>query len=239
MAARRKAAKKKAARKRAPARGAKKRAVKPARKAAKKRAVKPARKAAKKRAAKPARKAAKKRVAKPARKAAKKRAVPAAFAPQKAGASAKDLLLFEINRARVTVVAAIQGLGAGTASRPVAEGKWTAHEIVLHLAVRDRVRLDEFQSLLAGNPASWAGLSDAEQAQANEAHLAPLRDLTWDEAVRLLATTRAELLAALQAVPAEPAEVWATAHPFGASMGRLPHHDRGHAESIKNARVAG
>jgi hypothetical protein len=149
------------------------------------------------------------------------------------------MLLFEISRARVAVMAAIQGLGAGTASRPVAEGKWSAHEIVLHLAVRDRVRLDEFQSLLAGSPPSWAGLSDADQARANESHLAPLRDQSWDEAVRLLATTRAELLAALQAVPAEPAEVWSASHPFGASMGRLPHHDRGHAESIKNARVAG
>jgi hypothetical protein len=258
MAARRKSAKKaakKAAGRRVPARGSRKRAVakkrvaKPARKAAKKRVAKPARRAAKKRAAKPARKAAKKRVAKPARKAAKKRATarrPArrefepAFAPQATAATAKDLLLFEIERGRVAVLAAIQGLGSGTALRPVAEGKWSIHEIVLHLAVRDRARLDEFESLLAGNRASWADVTDvADQAAMNESDLAPLRGLSWDEAVRLLMTTRAELLAALETVPAEPAAVWTESHPFGDMMHRLPLHDRGHAEAIKNARIAG
>jgi uncharacterized damage-inducible protein DinB len=249
MAARRKAAKKKAAKKRAPTRRAKKRALKPARKAAKKRAVKPARKAAKKRAparrakkraVKPARKAAKKRTVKAVRGAAKQRIAPAAFAPQKAGASAKDLVLFEINRARVAVMAAIQGIGAGTAMRPVAEGKWSIHEIVLHLSVSDRLRLEEFDALLAGVPATWTSLSGTPaEAAMNEARLAQLREQSWDDAVRLLMTTRAELLERLQAVPAEPGDVWTTSHPFGAILRRLWEHDRHHADSIKNARIAG
>lgn len=164
----------------------------------------------------------------------------AAFAPQKAGASAKDLLLFEIERARVAVMAAIQGLGAGTALRPVAEGKWSIHEIVLHLSASDRMRLDEFDALLAGTPASWAVIADpAAGAALNEANLAPLRALSWDEAMRHLATTRAALLERLQAVPAEPTAVWAPEHPFGGMMHRLARHDRGHAEDIKNARIAG
>lgn len=257
MATRRKTAKKKAAKKRV----VKKRPAtkRPARKVARKRVAKkrvakkrpaakrPARKVAK-RVAKTARKPAKKRApkaAKPARKSAPKArapkpSVPAAFAPQKAEATAKDLLLFEIERARVAVLAAIQGLGAGTATRPMGEGKWSIHELVLHLAVRDRVRLEEFDSMLAGNPASWAGISDpAEHANMNEAQLAPLRGTSWDDAVRLLTTTRAELLERLQAVPAERADVWSEVHPFGASMSRLPAHDRGHAEAIKNARIAG
>lgn len=252
MATRRKTARKKAAKKRAAKKrpAARKRVVKrkPARKAAKKRvARKPARRAAKKRATrKPARTAAKQRVAKkPKRKAApkaraRKPAPPAAFAPQKAQASEKDLLLFELERARVAVLAAIQGLGAGTAMQPVGEGRWTIHEIVLHLAVRDRVRIEEFDSLLAGNPASWANVAPgAEQAAENEAGLAPLRGTPWDDAVRMLMTTRAELMERLQAVPAEPAHVWSESHPFGAIMRRLPGHDRGHAETIKNARIAG
>lgn len=261
MATRRKAAKKKAA-----AKSARKRAAKrPARRTAPRRAAKPvkkraAAKAAKKRAAKrPAAKAAKKRTAKrsapkrapkrPAAKAAKKRAAkprapkrlaPSAFAPQKAGASAKDLLLFELERARVAVMASIQGLGAGAAMRPMREGGWSIHETVLHLGVRDRVRLDEFDAMLDGTPASWAGVTDpAEEAAVNEAHLAPLRALSWDEAVRRLTTTRAALLERLQAVPAEPAAVWAPGHPFGDMMHRLVRHDRGHAEAIKNARIAG
>jgi len=267
MAARRGAGRKRAAKQRVVKRAvrkvarkvaAKKRAVKRvvrkvARKvAAKKRAVKRVvRKAARKRAVKRVvRKAAKKRVVKrvvrkvAAKKLAPKRVVqraaPAAFASQRAGASAKDLLLFEIERARVAVLAAIQGLGGGTAMQPTAPGKWSSHEIVLHLAARDRIRLNEFDSMLAGNEASWAGVTDvAEQAAENEAGLAPLRDLTWDEAVRLLMTTRAELLERLQAVPAEPAGVWSESHAFGAMMHRLPGHDRGHAEAIKNARIAG
>ena len=207
--------------------------------AAKKRAVKRVvRKAVLKRVV---RKAAKKRVAKkPVAKRVVRRAAPAAFASQRAGASTKELLLFDIERARVAVLAAIQGLGGGTAMQPIAPGKWTTHEIVLHLAVRDRIRLEEFDSMLAGNEASWAGVTDtAEQAAENETGLAPLRDRTWDEAVRLLMRTRAELLERLQAVPAEPAGVWSESHAFGAMMHRLPGHDRGHAEAIKNARIAG
>jgi hypothetical protein len=208
------------------------------------------RKAARKRAVKRVvRKAARKRVVKRVvRKVAKKlatrriarKAAPAAFASQRAGASAKDLLLFDIERARVAVLAAIQGLGGGTAMQPVAPGKWSVHEIVLHLAVRDRIRLEEFDSMRAGNDASWAGVTDtAEQAAENEAGLVPLRGMSWDDAVRLLMTTRAELLERLQAVPAVPAEVWSESHAFGAMMHRLPGHDRGHAEAIKNARIAG
>lgn len=254
MAARRKTGSKRAAKKRAAKRvvrkvarklAAKKRVVKRAvrkagrKLAAKKRAVKRVvRKAVVKRVV---RKAAKKRAAKKlAPKRAARRAAPAAFASQRAGASAKDLLLFEIERARVAVLAAIQGLGGGTAMQPTAPGKWSTHEIVLHLAVRDRIRLEEFDSMLAGNEASWAGVMDtAEQAAENEAGLAPVRGLSWDEAVRLLMTTRAELLERLQAVPAEPAGVWSESHAFGAMMHRLPGHDRGHAEAIKNARIAG
>ena len=238
--ARKKRAVKRVVRKVAKKLARKKRAVKRVvRKAVLKRVV---RKAAKKRAAKRVVRKASRKVAagKRAVRRVVRRAVPAAFASQRAGASAKDLLLFEIERARVAVLAAIQGLGGGTAMQPTAPGKWSTHEIVLHLAVRDRIRLEEFDSMLAGNEASWAGVTDtAEQAAENEAGLAPLRDTTWDEAVRLLMTTRAELLERLQAVPAEPAGVWSESHAFGAMMHRLPGHDRGHAEAIKNARIAG
>lgn len=264
MATRRKAAKKKAAKKRVvKKRAAKRPARKVAKRAAKKRVAKkrvakrPARKVAKratkkrvakKRAAKrPARRVAKRaaKAAKPARRSAPKprapkRAAPAAFAPQKAGASAKELLLFDLERARVAVLAAIQGLGAGSAMQPVGEGKWSIHEIVLHLSVSDRLRLQEFDALLAGVPASWSSVAGTPSGPAmNEANLAPLRERSWDDAVRLLMTTRAELLERLQAVPAEPEDVWTASHPFGLIMRRLPEHDRHHAEAIKNARIAG
>lgn len=239
---RRTAGGRKAAKSRAtPRKAAKKRTA--ARKTTAKRARKPAKRVAKAAPKRTLRKAAPKRTAarKPAAKrAARPRKFVPAFAAQRAQADARELLLFEIQRARVAVMAALQGLSAGTAMRPMAPGKWSIHETVLHLAVRDRVRLDEWASLLAGRRASWADVHDrAALAAINDAHLAPLRALSWDEALRLLATTRDELMAALQAVPAEPADVWSPSHPFGAVLHALPPHDRKHAEQIKTARVAG
>jgi len=162
-----------------------------------------------------------------------------AFAEQKAAANPKELLLFELQRARVAVMAAIQGLPAGVAMQPITPGKWTPHEIILHLAVRDRVRLEAFGITLGGTPAPWMLYEESQYAGENETHLAELRHLTWDDAVRLLQNMRGQLLAALLAVPDEPAEVWTEAHPFGAMIHRLPPHDLHHAEQIKNARVAG
>lgn len=162
---------------------------------------------------------------------------PPAFAVQRAGASAREHLLFELQRARASVKAAVQGLSAGSAMRPVAPGKWTTLEIVLHLSERDRVRLEEFGRTLGGQPRSWAGIEDPEMAAVNEAHLAPLRAHTWDEALRRLDSLREELLLRLSEVPEQPDDVWKRSHPFGDMMWGLPEHDRHHAEQIKQARL--
>lgn len=162
-----------------------------------------------------------------------------AFEPQRTGANPKEILLFEMQRARVAVMAAIQGVTASTADRPTAPGKWSVREIVLHLIVRDRVRLDEFAPVLGGRAPSWTGLDDGAMARVNELHLGPLRPLSWEEAVRLLQATREQLVAALVSVPSHPAELWTEAHPFGAMLHALPRHDRHHAEQIKAARIEG
>jgi hypothetical protein len=149
-----------------------------------------------------------------------------AFAGQRAGASARENLLFELQRARASVKAAIQGLPAAAAMQPIAPGKWSTFEIVLHLSERDRVRLEEFARTLAGQPRTWAGIEDPEMAPVNEAHLAPLRAHTWDEAVRRLDSLREELLQRLFQVPAQPDDVWQHGHAFGDMMWGLPDHDR-------------
>ena len=199
-------------------------------------------KSAPKRAARPApkavRKVARKRVPKPvARKTAKRAPVPPAFAAQKAGASPRELLLFELVRARAAVKAALQGLASGSTVRPVAPGKWSPLEIVLHLSERDRVRLEEFDRTLAGVPRSWASLTEADMVAVNEAHLGPLRAHTWHEAVRRLDALRDELLERLAAVPDLPADVWLKGHAFADLIWGLPDHDRHHAMQIKNARI--
>ena len=229
------AAKKKAARKRVAKKAVKKASAKPTRKPVAKPAAKLARKVAGRKA--PARKPAKAAAAK--RPAAPKREVRPAFAAQRSQASVKDLILFEMQRARVTVHAALQGVTGGSADRAVRGGGWTIREVVLHLVARDKVRLEELGRTLGGQPASWAGLDHDEMASVNEWHLGELRHLDWDAALRLLQTKRDELVAALVAVPAVPAEVWSPEHPFGRMLHALPEHDRHHAAQIKRVRIEG
>lgn len=180
-------------------------------------------------------KQAKRRVAK--RVPARLRAVPPAFALQRANATSREHLLFELQRARASVKAAVQGLTSGTAERPIARGKWSIKEIVLHLSERDRVRLEEFARTLADTPRTWAATKDPAMAVVNEAHLSPLRAHTWDEAVRRLDAMREELLHRLQRVPAQPDDVWQREHAFADMMWGLPEHDRLHAMQIKLARI--
>ncbi len=163
---------------------------------------------------------------------------PTAFAAQRAGAATRDLMLFELVRARAAVKAALQGLASGRALRPVAPGKWNLLEIVLHLSERDRVRLEEFERLHAGVAPSWRGMTIEQIAAMNDAHLAPLRDLSWDEALRRMDSLRDELMERLARVPADE-DVWRKGHAFADTMGHLAHHDRHHAQQIKLARLGG
>lgn len=165
------------------------------------------------------------------------RPVPPAFAAQRAHATPREELLFELQRARASVKAAVQGLGAGLAESPVAPGKWSIKEIVLHLSERDRVRLEEFARTIGGQPRSWAGADKREEADQNEAHLSPLRAHSWNDALRRLDTMREQLLLRLSEVPAQPDDVWRRGHPFADMMWGLPGHDRLHASQIKLARI--
>lgn len=165
------------------------------------------------------------------------RPVPPAFAVQRASATAREELLFELQRARASVKAAVQGLASGLAERPIAPGKWSIKEIVLHLSERDRVRLEEFARTLGGQLRSWAGHDKATENEMNEMHLSPLRAHGWDDALRRLDTLREQLLLRLSEVPAQPDDVWRRGHPFADMMWGLPEHDRLHAHQIKLARI--
>jgi len=202
---------------------------------AKKRVTKARASAPKRPAKKLARPALRKAVAVRARKAAI--APPPAFAAQRAHATSREELLFELARARASVKAAIQGLTTASALKPIAPGKWSPFEVVLHLGERDRVRLDEFHRTLSGRRHTWAGVGDSEQARVNEQHIAPLRAFSWDSAVRRLDELREALLLRLHEVPALPDEVWQRGHTFAEMMWGLPTHDRHHATQIKKARI--
>jgi uncharacterized damage-inducible protein DinB len=183
--------------------------------------------------------AAKRAVRKPAAKRSHLRVLPRptppAF-PQAQGGSNKQRVLFELVRARTQLMAALQGLSAGAGEQPLGPGKWSVREMVLHLVTRDRARLREMEAALLGRRGSWIGQGEAANAEMNERDLAPLRHHDWDQTLRLLQTTRQQLMEAIEAVSDEPAQVWETSHPFGEMLLKLPPHDRHHAEVLKRWR---
>jgi uncharacterized damage-inducible protein DinB len=192
---------------------------------------------AKRKGARPALRIVRRPAKRAARKPAPRRPAPPPAFPQAAGASEKQRVMFALVRARTAVSAAIQGTTAGSAEQAMGEGKWSMKETILHLATRDRIRLRELEAALRGVQPSWAGISDEEQSRVNEQDLAALRHLSWEDAVRLLHSTREELLEAIESVPEEPAETWRVEHPFGWMMQRLPAHDTHHADVIKRWRA--
>jgi DinB family protein len=173
----------------------------------------------------------------PARKRRAARPAPPPAFPQTAGAPARSQLMFRMVKARASVLAAVQGMGAATAERPLGEGKWSTRETILHLVTRDRARLREMEAALRGVRPSWEGWDPQRQALVNEEDLAPLRPISWDDAIKLLLTTRQELMEAIESIPEEPAEVWGGEHALGWMFQRLPAHDLHHAESIKRWRT--
>jgi len=177
---------------------------------------------------------ASKSLAKPARKPATP--APRSF-PQIDGASARQMIVFHLLKSRAQVLAALQGLVAGAAEQPLGEGKWNTREIVLHLCCCDRLRLKEFEAALRGVPVSWQDLDDKTVARMNAADIQPILHLAWDEALRLLHSTRQSLMEAIEGVPDEPAEVWSPDHPFGWMLHALPPHDQHHAEIVKRWRA--
>ena len=157
--------------------------------------------------------------------------------PQRAGASARQIVLFEMVRARAAFQAAIQGLSPGAANQPVEGRGWSAREVVLHLVTRDQARLRELEAILRGATPSWKGIEDPAMARINAEMMEPLLQHDWEEALRLLHHTRQQLLEAVETVPEEPDEVWTESHGFGWMLRALPPHDRHHAEIIKRWRT--
>lgn len=173
---------------------------------------------------------------KPARRRAKPsaRPKPAPFAGAIENASAKDLAIFDLVRARVEVQAAIQGLQPASADRPVDEGKWSAREIVLHLHYWDREMLPYLER--AWRHDERPPHTKEQILAENASFLAELGAHDWDEARRLMQHSREALLEELQSVPEQPAEMWSSEHALGWLIRILSHHDRHHAAVLKDAR---
>ncbi len=151
------------------------------------------------------------------------------------GASAKDLALFDLVRARVEIQAAVQGMLAASAEVPVAEGKWNPRQIVLHLHYWDREMLPYVEPAWRENrrPPHTRDEILAE----NESSQRELGAHDWEEARRLMQQSRETLLETLQSVPEEPAAMWSAEHALGWLIRILSNHDRHHAAVLKAART--
>jgi hypothetical protein len=222
--------------KRAPRRAPRKRATakRAPRKAARKRAT--AKRAVRRSSARPALTVVRRPSARPAPRRAAPTPVPPAFAGAKAGASAKDLVLFEMERAQTALAAAIKGMGEASANEPLGPGRWSPRQVLLHLVGWDRAALPALEVAYARN--ERPPLADDEVDRVNAQSLAQYDHLGWEEARRLLQTARGELRAAFEAIPDEPAEVWSEQHAVGWMARFLAGHDRHHADQIKAARLA-
>jgi hypothetical protein len=181
-------------------------------------------------------------VARPAPPEPKRRAkprpapAPGEFAGAKAGATMKDLALFGLERARVAVHAAIQGLGAGAANQPVAPEKWTVRQMVLHLAFWDREIVQKYLEVAAARN-QRADIRRSHLDAMNRAGLEGLEHHDWEAARRLLQTTHEHLWDAFDSIPAEPEDVWSPEHALGELVQEVTEHDRHHADQIKRWRA--
>ena len=180
--------------------------------------------------------------AKPARRPAEARRAPSrpvgppAF-PQRAEATRKQLLLFDLVRARAAFHAAIQGMTAATADQPLGEGRWSTRQHAIHLCHRDRLCARWVQEAVRGALPPWHGYTLEQIDRMNAEGLALLGHLTWDQTLRDLQGSRQALLAAVESVDEAPAEIWQSAHPFGAMLADLGRNDRLNAEIIKRWRA--
>jgi DinB family protein len=163
-------------------------------------------------------------------------AQPSTSFPQRETASVKQLVLFEMVRARASVMAAVHGLEDATAEAPTEPGKWSIREHVLHLCHWDYEVMRFLDSALRGQAPPWDGLGPEEGERFNDEGVAGLRHLAWSDAQRLLLSGRMKLADEVEAVPEEPAEVWQPEHPFGAMLRDLAWNDRHHADLIKRWR---
>jgi Protein of unknown function (DUF664) len=158
------------------------------------------------------------------------------FAAAKVGASAKDLALFGLERARVAVHAALQGLGAGAAERPIAPNKWSPRQLVLHLAFWDREIVQKYLEAAAARN-QRADIRRSRLDAMNAAGVAGLEHHDWEAAKRLLQSTHEDLWDALDSIPADPEQLWSPGHAVGELVDEVTRHDRHHADIIKRWRA--
>jgi hypothetical protein len=152
-------------------------------------------------------------------------------------ATQKQMVLFRMARARTSVLAALQGLQPGSAEQLLAKKPWNARQMVLFLAAWDQEHALAIEPALAGVQPEWLTKARKHGEVIRVRAVERLDHLSWDDALRLLHHARQELLAALEDIPEEPAEIWAATHALGRLLHSVPTHDLEHADIVKRWRA--
>ncbi len=160
---------------------------------------------------------------------------PEPFAAAKAGASAKDLALFEFVRARVAVHAAVQGMAPASAEVPSAPGKWTIRQTLLHLAYWDHEMWRAVEEAFQHNRRPHTSHEEIERI--NPDAIAALAHLDWESAKRLLQAHRERCSRRCRASPRSPLRCGHAITRWAGSSTLLTAHDRHHAEALREARA--
>ncbi len=157
--------------------------------------------------------------------------------PTTAKVTKKQHLLNGLLESRDRVHCAIRGLTPADVEAPLAPGKWSVRETVLHLCFWEHSIQQALESSSRGVPPRWEDNDREKDAEMNAEGHARFGSLPWPKALELLRTGRASLLAALDRIPADPADQWTGEHVLGRMLLDVAPHERHHAEQIRRWRV--
>jgi hypothetical protein len=149
--------------------------------------------------------------------------------PQSAGASSRQLVLFQLVRARARVLAALQGLTSSPTPRAGAPAASDVRELVSGMIAIDRSTRAEVESHVTGG---------ADRSAVPDTGVMTPESSSWDDLLRRLDTERQALIEAVERIPELPAEVWSSHHPVGERLASLSQSELEQADLIKGLRGA-
>ena len=112
----------------------------------------------------------------------------------------RDELLDRYRKTRTELLAVIDGLSDEAMSETTLDG-WSVKDHLLHLALWDDIRVQEVARIAAGHDSAWR-MSEQQDAVFDEMAYELRRDLSPQQALWELHTSRRRLLDAISAAPA-------------------------------------
>ena len=148
-------------------------------------------------------------------------------------ASERDEVLSNLTAARSELLAAVNGLSDEQLSRQGCVGEWAAKDVLSHVSSWDEVCARDFRRIARGGAPGFAAFKEERVDEYNGVLMALRLHFPAAQARRELEEARAEVLAALSALP--------DTHFAKGQFARIvmdvqAGHDRDHAQAIRNWR---